>query len=65
MNIIKPPFNVNQVAQIAAIELLKIKILLRSIKHNIIWQIKLKIFEIINIISNEVTANFLLLILQM
>ena len=36
LNIIKPPFNVNEVAQKAAIESLKdTKFITRSIKHNI------------------------------
>ena len=63
LNIIKPPFNVNEVAQKAALESLKdIKFISRSIKHNIIYARKLKIFlEKYNINSNEVSANFLLL----
>jgi histidinol-phosphate aminotransferase len=63
LNIIKPPFNVNEVAQKAAFESLKdIKFISRSIKHNIIYAKKLKEFlEKYNINSNEVSANFLLL----
>tara|TARA_B100000575_G_scaffold293931_1_gene307124 strand:- start:2043 stop:3119 length:1077 start_codon:yes stop_codon:yes gene_type:complete len=61
--LIKPPFNVNEVAQKAAIESLKDKnFILRSIKHNIIFATKLKKFlENYNILSNEVSANFLML----
>jgi histidinol-phosphate aminotransferase len=63
MNLIKPPFNVNQLAQIAATEALKDKNFVnKSISHNIMEANKVKkILEKLNIISNEVTANFLLL----
>jgi histidinol-phosphate aminotransferase len=63
MNLIKPPFNVNQLAQTAATEALKDKNFInRSVKHNIIEANKVKnILEKLNIFSNEVTANFLLL----
>jgi histidinol-phosphate aminotransferase len=63
MNIIKPPFNVNQIAQIAATEALKDKKFInQSVKHNIAEANKVKkILEKINIYSNDVTANFLLL----
>jgi len=63
MNIIKSPFNVNQLAQNAAIEALKDrKFINRSVKHNIIEANKVKnILEKLNISSNDVTANFLLL----
>ncbi len=63
LNIIKPPFNVNEVAQKAALESLKdIKFISRSIKHNITYATKLKNFlDKYNINSNEVSANFLLL----
>ena len=63
MNIIKPPFNVNQLAQIAAAEALKDKKFInRSVYHNKISAIKIKKFlENFNISSNKVTANFLLL----
>ena len=63
LNIIKPPFNVNEVAQKAALESLKdIKFISRSIKHNIIYATKLKKFlDKYNINSNKVSANFLLL----
>ena len=63
LNIIKPPFNVNEVAQKAAVESLKDKkFLLRSVKHNITYATKIKNFlNKYNIKSNEVTANFLML----
>ena len=63
LNIIKPPFNVNEVAQKAAIESLNdSKFIKRSIKHNIVQANKLKKFlENYDIYSNEVSANFLLL----
>ena len=63
MNLIKPPFNVNQLAQTAAREALKDKNFInRSVKHNFIEANKIKnILEKINIYSNEVTTNFLLL----
>ena len=63
LNIIKPPFNVNEVAQKAAIESLKdTKFITRSVKHNIIYAKKLKNFlNQFGINSNNVSANFLLL----
>ena len=63
LNIIKPPFNVNEVAQKAAVESLKDnKFISRSIKHNIVYANKLKNFlKKYNINSNKVSANFLLL----
>ena len=63
LNIIKPPFNVNEVAQKAAIESLKDKnFISRSIKHNVIYATKLKNFlNKYDISSNNVSANFLLL----
>ena len=63
LNIIKPPFNVNEVAQKAAIESLKDnKFISRSIKHNIFYATKLKNFlNRYDITSNKVSANFLLL----
>ena len=63
LNIIKPPFNINEVAQKAAVESLKDnKFILRSIKHNIYYATKLKDFlNNYDISSNEVSANFLLL----
>jgi histidinol-phosphate aminotransferase len=63
LNIIKPPFNVNEVAQKAAVESLKDnKFISRSIKHNIFYATKLKDFlNKYDISSNKVSANFLLL----
>ena len=63
LNIIKPPFNVNEVAQKAAVESLKDpKFISRSVKHNIFYATKLKFFlQKYGITSNEVSANFLLL----
>jgi len=63
LNMIKPPFNVNEVAQKAAIESLKDnKFLSRSIKHNIFYATKLRDFLTnYDISSNKVSANFLLL----
>ena len=63
MNRIKPPFNVNQIAQIAAREALKDRnFIIQSVKHNITEANKIKkILEKLHIFSNEVTANFLLL----
>ena len=63
LNIIKPPFNINEVAQKAAVESLKDnKFISRSIKHNIFYATKLKDFlNNYDISSNKVSANFLLL----
>ena len=63
MNTIKPPFNVNQLAQIAATEALKDKEFInKSVKHNIVSANRIKKYlENFNIFSNKVTANFLLL----
>ena len=63
MNLIKPPFNVNQLAQTAATEALKDKNFInQSVKHNIKEANKVKnILEKLNIFSNEISANFLLL----
>jgi len=63
MNIIKPPFNVNMAAQVAAVAALRDKSFInKSVKHNLIWANKIKKFlNKLNIITNEVTANFLLL----
>merc|ERR1711966_127627 len=63
LNIIKPPFNINEVAQKAAVESLKdSKFVSRSIKHNIFYATKLKDFlNDYDISTNEVSANFLLL----
>ena len=63
MNLIKPPFNVNQIAQLVAVEALKdTSFINRSIEHNIIFAHKIKNFlKKFKILSNDVTANFLLL----
>ena len=63
LNTIKPPFNVNSIAQLAAAESLKDKKFInKSIKHNLIYAKKIKMFlENYNIFSNPVAANFLLL----
>ena len=63
MNLIKPPFNVNQLAQTAATEALKDKNFInKSVKHNIIEANKVKnILNKLNIFSNDISANFLLL----
>jgi len=63
MNVIKPPFNTNMAAQLAAVAALKDKSFIKkSVKHNLIWANKLKkVFNKFNIITNEVTTNFLLL----
>ena len=63
LNVIKPPFNVNELAQLAAIESLKDKkFLLQSIKHNFLEATRIKKFlNNYQIYSNEVSANFLLL----
>ena len=63
LNIIKPPFNVNEIAQLAAIESLKDKkFVLKSIKHNSLFAKKLKNFLLkYGISSNKISANFLLL----
>ncbi len=63
MNAIKPPFNVNSAAQIAAITALKDNnFIKKSIKHNFFWGNKLKkIFENYEVQTNEINTNFLLL----
>ena len=63
LNLIKPPFNVNEIAQLAAVESLKdTKFISRSVKHNLFYASKIKSFlRRYNIYSNEVSANFLLL----
>ena len=60
---IKPPFNVNKTAQVAAEVALKDKDFInRSIKHNLIWAKKIKFFlDRLSISTNEVSANFFLL----
>ncbi|MBA1340108.1 MAG: histidinol-phosphate aminotransferase [Pelagibacterales bacterium] len=63
MNKIKPPFNINRVAQAAAIEALKDNnFIKRSISHNIKWTKKIKFFlDRVSISTNEISANFFLL----
>ena len=63
LNSIKPPFNVNKIAQLAAIESLKDKKFInKSIKHNLTWSNKIKKdLEKFGISSNKISANFLLL----
>ena len=63
LNMIKPPFNVNKIAQLCAIESLKdSKFIKKSFKHNLFWSNKIKNnLERFNIICNKVSANFLLL----
>ena len=63
MNIIKPPFNVNMAAQLAAVAALNDKNFInKSAKHNFIWANKIKNFlNKLNINTNDVGTNFLLL----
>ncbi len=63
MNIIKPPFNVNMAAQLAAVAALTDKSYInKSVKHNFIWANRIqKVLNKLNIITNEVATNFLLL----
>ncbi len=63
LNLIKAPFNVNGIAQLAAAESLKDKKFInKSIKHNYFYAKKIKKFlENYRIFSNDVSANFLLL----
>ena len=63
LNVIKPPFNVNGVAQLAAIASLRdTKFISRSVKHNLLYAKKLKKFlKVYNISSNKISANFLFL----
>ena len=63
LNIIKPPFNVSHLAQLAATESLKDKKFIeRSIKHNLYFANKVKTeLEKYNIFSNSISANFLFL----
>ena len=63
LNVIKPPFNVNGIGQLAAAESLKDKkFISKSIKHNLFYANKLKKFlETYNISTNKISANFLFL----
>jgi len=60
---IKPPFNVNKIAQLSATESLKdTKFIKKSVKHNLNWAIKIKNFlNNHNINTNKISANFFLL----
>jgi len=60
---IKPPFNVNKIAQVCAIEALKDKTFLKkSVKHNILWCKKIKKeLNKYKISSNKIGPNFFLL----
>ena len=60
---IKPPFNVNKIAQLSAIESLKdYKFIKKSVQHNLNWSVKIKKFlENKNIKTNKIAANFFLL----
>ena len=63
MNNIKPPFNVNKVAQLSAVAALNDKNFInKSVKHNLIWGNKIrKILNQLSIGTNEVTTKFFLL----
>jgi histidinol-phosphate aminotransferase len=63
LNIIKAPFNVSHLAQLAATESLKDKKFIElSVKHNLYFGKKIKDYlERYNIFSNSVSGNFLLL----
>ena len=63
MSKIKPPFNTNSAAQLAAVTALHDKSFInKAVKHNFFWANKLKKkLNNFNITTNEVTANFLLL----
>jgi histidinol-phosphate aminotransferase len=63
LNVIKAPFNVSHLAQLAATESLKDQNFIdRSVKHNLYFAKRIKIYlEKFNIFSNSISANFLLL----
>ena len=63
LNVIKPPFNVSYLGQLAATESLRDKKFIeRSIKHNLYYAKKIKSYlEQYNIFSNSISANFLFL----
>jgi histidinol-phosphate aminotransferase len=63
LNVIKPPFNVSHLAQLAATESLKDKKFIKqSIKHNLFYAKKIKTYlEKYEIFSNAISANFLFL----
>ena len=60
---IKPPFNVNKIAQVCAIESLKDQSFIKkSVKHNLDWAKKIKrIMNLYNIKTNDIGPNFFLL----
>ena len=60
---IKPPFNINKIAEIAAVEALKDQLFIsKSIRHNLKWANKIKkTLENYKIKTNKISANFLLL----
>jgi len=63
LNVIKAPFNVSHLAQLAATESLKDKDFIeRSVKHNLYFAKKIKSYlKKFDISSNSISANFLLL----
>ena len=63
LNVIKPPFNVGHLAQLAATESLKDKKFIeQSVKHNLYFANKMKNeLEKYKIYSNSISANFLFL----
>ena len=60
LNVIKPPFNVNGIAQLAATESLKDKAFInKSIRHNLLYSEKIKKFlEAYNIFSKFSFSKF-------
>ena len=60
---IKPPFNVNKIAQVCAIESLKDQSFIKkSVKHNLDWAKKIqKTLNLYNIKTNDIGPNFFLL----
>ena len=60
---IKPPFNVNKIAQECAVESLKDKSFIKkSVKHNLDWAKKIKkVMNSFNIQTNDIGPNFFLL----
>ena len=63
LNVIKAPFNVSHLAQLAATESLKDRDFIeRSVKHNLYFAKKIKVYlKKFDISSNSISANFLLL----
>jgi len=63
LNVIKAPFNVSHLAQLAATVSLKDQNFIKhSVKHNFYFAKKIKVYlEKFNIFSNSISANFLLL----